>query len=734
MSITETKVVIGGQELFIGTGLVAKQAHGAAMVRHGDNVVLVTATHSKKETERDYFPLSVDFEEKMYAAGKFPGGFLKRESRASDGAIISARLLDRSIRPLFPEDYKFEVQVICTTLSSDMTNPLDLLGLIGASVALGISDIPFAGPVSCVRICRIDGEFLVNPTFEQIAEGDLDLVVAGTDDAIMMVEGEADEIAEEDFLAALELAHKEIRIINEGQRDIIAKCGREKMTYEVKPKDEALRSAVREFASDRVLDALGGKMKEEREEVMTAVVQESIEKFATVEGEKDASKLGEVFAVIEELEKKSMRKMIWEQNIRADGRKLDEVRPISCAVGILPRPHGSALFTRGQTQVLSILTLSSLGDAQRLDTVSLSGERRYIHQYNFPPYSVGEVRPMRGPSRRDIGHGNLAERALIRMIPSGTEFAYALRIVSEVLESNGSSSMASVCGSSLSLMDGGVKIRKPVSGIAMGLIMHENGSDYKILTDIQGLEDHDGDMDFKVAGTCDGITAVQMDIKVKGITTQIMREAMKQAKEARLFILGKMNEAISEPRAELSPYAPRLVSLKIDIEKIGAVIGPGGKMIRKIVELTGAKIDIEDDGTVNIYSRDNDASAAAKKMVEDLTQEAEAGRIYDGTVKRVVSFGAFVEIFPGTEGLVHISQLSTGRVEKVEDVVNLGDKVKVRVREIDDMGRVNLTMNLDDTSDPAPRPPRRDNDRNGSRGGGDRGGNRGGGDRGPRRS
>ncbi len=721
MDSYNASVMLGDKELQIGTGLVAKQAHGATLVRYGDSVILVTATHSHSETNRDYFPLMVDFEEKMYAAGKIPGGFIKREGRSSDHSVVSARLVDRAIRPLFPKDYKYEVQVICLALSSDMENPLDVCALSGASVALGISEIPFAEPVAAVRVGRVDGEFVVNPTFQQIEDGDLDMVVAGTEDAIMMVEGESKLITESEFLAALDFARGQIDKIIPMQKEIIENMARPKMEYEKHVPDEELIKQVYEFAEARVAAALDGMEKKAREKEMSLITDEAVEKFATVDGEVDASKAGDVRNAVEDTEKRMMRKMIKEKGIRADGRKLDEIRPISCEVGLLPRPHGSALFTRGQTQVLSIVTLASRGESQRIDGISHDEKRPYYHQYNFPPFSVGEVRPMRGPSRRDIGHGTLAERALIAMQPSEDEFPYAVRVVSEVLESNGSSSMASVCGSSLSLLDAGVPIKHLVSGIAMGLIVDEEDNSYNILTDIQGLEDHDGDMDFKVAGTREGITAVQMDIKVKGIPKQIMQEAMEKAKAARLFILDKMEATISEPRKELSPYAPRFLTVQVDIEKIGTVIGPSGKTVRGIVDETGAQIDIEDDGRIFIYGKDSEAVEKAKTMIEALVEEVVIGKIYTGAVKRIVSFGAFVEILPGTDGLVHISQLAEGRIERVEDVVNIGDEVKVKVREVDDFGRVNLTMLLD--SDTKPRhdgPPRGGNRRDDSRHSGSR--------------
>lgn len=689
--IYETKLQIGDTELHLSTGKLAKQAGGAVLVRYGDSMVLVAATRSKEERELGYFPLIVDFEEKMYAAGKMPGGFIKREGRPSDHAIISARLVDRSIRPLFPKGFKNEIQVVCVALSSDMENPFDIFGLIGASAALGISDIPFDGPIGGVRVCRIDGKYVINPTFEQQVKGDLNIIVAGTKDTIVMVEGESKEIPESVFLEALDIARDVIAKIVTAQLDMIEKMGKPKITFEAKKPDEELASKVEAFAEPKIREALHGKMKEEREQAVEAIKKEAVEQFAVVDGAADAAIAKNVAAIVEDIEKRLMREAICKKGVRPDGRGLDEIRPISCEVGLLPRTHGSALFTRGQTQVLSTVTLGTIRDSQRIDGISEDMKKQYIHQYNFPPFSVGETRMMRGPSRRDIGHGTLAERAVTSMIPAEDDFPYAIRVVSEVLESNGSSSMASVCGSSMALMDAGVPTRNAVAGIAMGLVVEESGVAH-ILTDIQGVEDYLGDMDFKVAGTRKGITAVQMDIKMKGITRAIMETAMDKARAARLFILDKMEKAIPRHRAELSPFAPRFFILRIDVEKIGAVIGPGGKTIRRIIEETGTQIDIEDDGRVFIYAKDPEAGERAKALVESLVAEVEVGQTYEGVVRRIVNFGAFVEILPNTEGLVHISQLDDKRVAKVEDVVKIGDKVKVKVREIDELGRVNLTM------------------------------------------
>ncbi len=685
------KVKVGELELTISTGKLAKQAGGAVLVGYGDSMVLATATRSKDEREMGYFPLTVDFEEKMYAAGKIPGGFIKREGRPSEHAILSSRLVDRSIRPLFPKGYKNEVQVVCLALSSDMLNPFDVLGLVGASAALCISDIPFDGPVAAVRMGRLDGKFIVNPTFEQLENCDLDIVIAGTGDAVMMVEGEAKEIPESVFIEALEAARAPLSALCDLQRGMMKEVGKTKTTFEKHEIDPELISKVEAYAEPLVREALKDKMKEEREKAIEDMKAEAVEKFATVDDAVDSAVAKDVKEIIENLEKKLVREQICKHGIRPDGRKMDEIRPISCEVSLLPRTHGTALFTRGQTQVLSIATLGTIRDVQRVDGITNDVDKQYIHQYNFPPFSVGETKFMRGPSRRDIGHGMLAERALANLIPKEEDFPYTIRIVSEVLESNGSSSMASVCGSSMALMDAGVPLKSHVAGIAMGLVVEEDGNAH-ILTDIQGIEDHLGDMDFKVAGTAKGITAVQMDIKVKGVTKQIMETAMEKARVARLFIFEKMKAAISAPRPDLSPFAPRLFVMRIDVEKIGTVIGPGGKMIRRIIEESGAEIDIEDDGRVYIYAVDKEAGEKARKMVEALVEEVEVGKVYEGIVRRIVNFGAFVEVLPNVEGLVHISQLAKERVNKVEDVVKIGDKVTVRVREIDELGRVNLTM------------------------------------------
>ncbi|HOO56570.1 MAG TPA: polyribonucleotide nucleotidyltransferase [bacterium] len=689
--VFETQIEIGGKNLLISTGRLAKQAGGAIFMQYGESAVLVTATRSNKDKDLGYFPLSVDFEEKMYAAGKIPGGFIKRESRPTDNAIINARKVDRSVRPLFPKGFKKEVQIVCTVMSSDMVNTLDVIGITGASAALCISDIPFSGPIAGVRIGRIDGQFIINPTFEEQDNCDMNIIVAGARDTIMMVEGKGSEISEEDFLEALNVALPEIAKQIDVQEKMIEAVGKEKMVFEEQTVDEELTAKVMEFAKAALEEAMDGKDKKDREALIDDILEKAIAEFATENEEVDSKKASDVAAAIGDLEKKTMRDIIINKSIRADGRKLDEIRPISCDTSLLPRTHGSALFTRGQTQVLSTVTLGAIRDAQRLDDIySIETKKSYIHHYNFPPYSVGETRMMRGPSRRDIGHGTLAENALAGMIPSNDDFPYAIRAVSEVLESNGSSSMASVCGSTMALMDAGVPVKRPIAGIAMGLVIEDGNA--HILTDIQGLEDHLGDMDFKVAGSKEGITAVQMDIKVKGITSEIMKEAMEKARVARLFILDKMLDTISEPRKELSPFAPRTLMLHIAVDKIGTVIGPGGKTIREIVEKTGAEIDIEDDGRIIIYAVDQEAGENAKKEIELLTKEVEVDEVYTGKVVRILSFGAFVQLLPGTDGLVHISQICESRINKVEDVLSIGQEVTVRVRDIDDMGRINLTM------------------------------------------
>lgn len=677
---------LGGRPLIIESGKMAKQAGGAVLVRYGDTAVLVTATASAEPREGiDFFPLTVDYEEKLYSVGKIPGGFIKREGRPSESAILAGRLIDRPIRPLFADGFRNDVQVIATVLSVDQNNPPDIPAMIGASCALSISDIPFNGPISGVRVGRINGELIINPTVEQQNQSELNLVVAGTADAVLMVEAGASELSEEIILEAIIFGHKCIKEVIAFQHKIIAEIGkpkREIKLYEVAPE---ISEAVRAYAMESLAKAVRNPDKLAREEDIKQAKLQALEHFAEIYPDN----IKDIQYVLQKIVKEIVRQMITVDKIRPDGRQLEEVRPISCEVGLLARTHGSGLFTRGQTQVLTITTLGAMGDEQILDGLGVEDSKRYMHHYNFPSYSVGETRPSRGPGRREIGHGALAERALVPVIPNELEFPYTIRLVSEVLESNGSSSMGSVCGSTLSLMDAGVPIKRPVSGVAMGLV--KDGDHHTILTDIQGMEDALGDMDFKVAGTTEGITAIQMDIKIAGITEEILTTALQQAKRGRMHIMDKMMEVIQTPRAELSPFAPRIITMTIDPDKIRDVIGPGGKTIKKIIEETGVKIDIEDDGKVFIAAVDMEAGQKAVKIIETLVRDVEVGGTYHGKVTRIMAFGAFVEILPGKEGLVHISQLARERVAKVEDVVNIGDEVTVKVTEIDRQGRINLS-------------------------------------------
>ncbi|WP_182188737.1 polyribonucleotide nucleotidyltransferase [Pectinatus frisingensis] len=680
------ETTFGGRSLVIETGKMAKQANGAVLVRYGETVVIVTATASAEPREGiDFFPLTVDYEEKMYAVGKIPGGFIKREGRPAESAILCSRLIDRPIRPLFPDGFRNDVQIVATVLSVDQDNPPEIAGMIGASAALSISDIPFKGPIAGVRIGRIDGQFIVNPTVEERAKSDLNLTIAGSHDAVMMVEAGANELSEDVILEAILFGHQEIKKLVEFQQKMVEECGKEKRVVKLFQPQEELIDKIKAYAYDKLNTAVRDSDKLRRDEHITEVKAAVLEHFL----EEYPESTMEINAVLHKLVKEIVRQMITHEKIRPDGRAVDEVRPVSCEVGLLPRVHGSGLFTRGQTQILTITTLGSLGDEQILDGLGTETTKRYIHHYNFPGYSVGEARPMRSPGRREIGHGALAERALVPVIPSEEEFPYTIRLVSEVLESNGSSSMGSVCGSTLSLMNAGVPIKKPVSGVAMGLV--KDGDAYTILTDIQGMEDALGDMDFKVAGTKDGITAIQMDIKLTGITREILAAALEQAKRGRAHILSKMMETISEPAAELSPYAPRVTTIKIPVDKIRDVIGPGGKIIKKIIDETGVQIDIEDSGVVHITAVGVDAAQKAVDIIKDLTREVEVGAVYKGKVTRIMNFGAFVEVLPGKEGLCHISQLDKKRVGKVEDVVSVGDELEVKVTEIDSQGRVNLS-------------------------------------------
>ncbi|HYF83000.1 MAG TPA: polyribonucleotide nucleotidyltransferase [Clostridia bacterium] len=677
---------LGGRKLSIETGRIAQLADAAVLVRYGDTVVLVTACASDKPKQGiDFFPLSVDYEERLYAVGKIPGGFIKREGRPTEKAILSARLIDRPIRPLFPHGYRNDVQVVATIMSVDQDNLPEICAMVGSSAALSISSIPFGGPTGSVLVGRVDGKLIVNPNNDERGKSDLHLVVSGTKDAVMMVEAGAKEIPEDVMLEAIMFAHDNIKKIVAFIEGIAAKVGKEKKEYDVFEAEEEIENAVREYATQKTLDAVRTPDKLERQEKMDSVKEEAFAHFAEIFPEKEK----QIDSVMYDILKEQVRKLITEEGVRPDDRKLDEIRPISSEVGILPRVHGSGLFTRGQTQVLTIATLGALGDVQILDGLSDEETKRYMHHYNFPPYSVGETRFMRGPGRREIGHGALAERALEPMIPSEEEFPYAIRLVSEVVSSNGSTSQGSVCGSTLALMDAGVPIKAPVAGIAMGL-MKEKGN-VAILSDIQGMEDFLGDMDFKVAGTKKGITAIQMDIKIAGIDRSILERALEQARVGRIFILDKMLTAISTPRKELSQYAPKIITYKIDPDKIRDIIGPGGKTINRIIAETGVKIDIEDDGRVFIAATNQTAGDKALKIIEGLVKEVKEGEIYLGKVVRLMTFGAFVEILPGKEGLVHISKLDTKRVEKVEDVVAVGDEILVKVTEIDKQGRINLS-------------------------------------------
>ena len=698
---------LAGRTLTLEFGRYAQQANGSVLVRYGDTVVLVCATAAAQPRPgMDFFPLSVEFEEKLYSVGKIPGGFIKREGRPTEKAILTSRLIDRPIRPLFPKGMRNDVQVVATVLSVDTNQPPEIPAMIGSSVALSISDIPFAGPTGAVNVGLVDGEYVINPNDEQRAASDLNLTVSGTKDAVMMVEAGANEVTEEVMLKGILLAHEEIKKLVAFQEQIVAEIGKPKREFPLELVGDDIKEAVRTFSYDRMVWAFDTFERYEREAREAVVTQEAHAEFdAQFEGRER-----EIDDALYAIKKEIMRGKILDAGVRPDGRALTEVRPIWCETGILPRTHGSAVFTRGQTQVMTVVTLGAMGDVQVLDGLSNEDTKRYMHHYNFPPYSTGEAKPMRGPGRREIGHGALAERALEPMIPSEEEFPYAIRLVSEVMSSNGSTSQASVCGSTLSLMDAGVPIKRPVAGAAMGLIKASDDSGkVAILTDIQGLEDFLGDMDFKVAGTTEGITAIQMDIKIKGIDEPILRQALRQAHDARMFILGKMLECLPEPRDHMSKYAPKITRFTINPEKIREVIGPGGKMINKIIAETGVKIDIEDDGRVYISTPDEEASARARSMIEGIAKDPQVGDVFRGKVVRIMQFGAFVEIAPGKDGLVHISKLADKRVEKVEDVVNIGDELEVRVAEIDSQGRINLVRNditYTNNEMPVRRPPR----------------------------
>jgi polyribonucleotide nucleotidyltransferase len=679
---------VGGRPLTFETGKLAAQAGGAVTVQFGDSVVFAAATMGNEpRLGQDFFPLTVEYEERMYAGGRIPGSFFRREGRPGTDAILIARLTDRPLRPLFNQAIRNEVQVIMFSLSADLENPLDVLAINAASCALMISDVPWGGPVGAVRVGRVNGEFMLNPTYAQLDESDLDLRIAGTADAILMVESGSNEIDEEGMIAALQFGHEAIQGIVETQMQMAKEFGKAKREVTLFTLDETLVDKVSNRIAEEINQALDAPhTKHELQDAINALKENVVVEYTDPD---DAEQIAEYKEAFEETFKRVVRSRILNQNKRPDGRNLTEIRPIWCEVGISPRAHGSGLFTRGETQVVTLATLGTPKEAQEIDTLSPTDSKRYMHHYNFPPYSTGEVKMLRGQSRREIGHGALAERALLPVIPAESEFPYTLRLVSEVLASNGSSSMASVCGSTLALMDTGVPIKAPIAGVAMGLI--KEGERFVVLTDIQGAEDHLGDMDFKVAGTTKGITALQMDIKIKGITTEIMRQALKQAFDARLFILDKMLEVIPVPRPELRSFVPRITTMKVPVEKIGAIIGPGGKIIRAMQEELNVKIDIDDDGTVFIAATDGVSEAAARERIEGLTESAQVGHIYTGKVVRVADFGAFVQILPGIDGMVHISQLDTERVEKVEDVVKMGDELTVMVTAIDENGKIRLS-------------------------------------------
>lgn len=706
---------LGGRPLVMEFGRLAKQANAAVTVRYGDTVVLCTVTASKDPKDLDFFPLTVNYEERLYSVGKIPGGFIKREGRPSEKAILASRLIDRPIRPLFPEGFRNDVQIVDLVMSVDQDCPPEIAAMIGTSAALSISDVPFNGPIGGVIVGRVDGQFVINPTVEQEAKSDMHVVVSGTKDAIMMVEAEADEVPEETMLEAILFGHEAIKTIVATIEQFTAVAGKEKMDVQLHAVDQEVNAEVRAFAQERLVEAIRIPEKHARQDAIDVINAEAVAHFEELYVE-TPDKLDDVKETLYDIVKEEVRRLITHDKVRPDGRKLEEIRPIECDTNQLPRTHGSGLFTRGQTQALSICTLGALGDVQILDGVGLEESKRFMHHYNFPPFSVGEARPLRAPGRREIGHGALGERALSKVLPNEVDFPYTIRLVSEVLESNGSTSQASICAGTLAMMDAGVPIKAPVAGIAMGLI--KDGEHFSILSDIQGMEDHLGDMDFKVAGTAEGVTAIQMDIKIDGIDRDILSQALAQAREGRMHILGKMLEAIDKPRTSLSPYAPKILTMSINPDKIRDVIGAGGKVVNKIIEETGVKIDIEQDGRVFIASPSQEANERARDIIEGIVKEVVVGEVYMGTVKRIEKFGAFVEILPNKDGLVHVSQLSTERVEKVEDVVNIGDKLEVKVVEIDQQGRINLSHKviLDPTADgvvkpsgaPRPRPQNRE--------------------------
>jgi polyribonucleotide nucleotidyltransferase len=708
---------LDGSAITIETGRMAKQADGSVLIRQGDTLVLVTAVSDTKPSDRDFFPLFVEYREKFYSSGRIPGGFFKREGRPGDRETLTARLIDRPLRPLFPKGFMCETQIVAQPLSYDGVNSPDVLSITGASAALALSNIPFDALVSGVRVGRVDGQLIVNPTLEDIEKSDIDIVIAGTDDAVSMVEGSALEVSEADILAAVNFGHGKIKELNALQQQLLDAVGvPEKREVPEQEKIEELDVAVAEAFTTRIKEALRIKPKMERQHALSALFEEARERFE----EQFPEKGGYAAGVVGDIEKTEMRRMVLEGGVRVDGRGFADVRPITCEVGVLPRTHGSALFTRGETQGLVSTTLGTSQDEQMLDTIDGESWKRYMLHYNFPNFCVGEVGPFRGPGRREIGHGALAERSIRPMIPSKDDFPYTIRVVSEILESNGSSSMASVCGGSLSLMDAGVPIPKAVAGIAMGMVVE--GDKIAILSDILGAEDHLGDMDFKVTGTVDGITAFQLDTKISGISEDIMLKALNQARDGREHILGIMNAAIDKPRDDISPFAPKITSLQIPVDKIREVIGPGGKVIRGIQDETGASIEIEDSGTVRVFAVNSESAAAAVDQIKLITAEPEVDAIYEGPVKSILPFGAFIEIFPGRDGLLHISEITHHRLEKVEDELNIGDIVKVKVLEISNDGKVRLSRRV--LLDPPPEGERDDrDDREGGRGrGGDRGG------------
>ena len=678
---------VGGENLTIRTGKVAKQAGGSVVVQYGDTVVLVTVVAANEERAASFLPLSVEYQEKIYAAGRIPGNYFRREiGRPSEKETLTARLIDRPIRPLFPKQWRYETQVVATVLSMDKKNDPDMLAMVGASAALSISDIHFAGPIAGIRVARVDGELIANPTIEQTEQADINLIVAGSKTGVVMVEGGADVASEADMLDAIFFGHQAMQPLIAIQEQLKAQCGRPKRDFAPPEKDEALATQLSDIAAERISQALVIPDKMERYGAMRVLKAEIFESL----GEDYQDRKGEVYDLLGDIQKKISRNMILNEGRRIDGRKFDEIRPISCEVGVLPRPHGSALFTRGETQVLGVLTLGSAQDEQRIETLSGEEMRKFMLHYNFPPYSVGEVKRMMGPSRRDVGHGGLSTRALERVLPDNDDFDYTIRLVSEVLESNGSSSMGTVCSGCLAMMDGGVPIKAPVSGIAMGLI--QEGDQVVILSDILGDEDHFGDMDFKVTGTKEGVTALQMDIKILELSKDIMEKALEQARNGRIHILGKMMEALDTPRDDISPFAPKIMTIKINPDKIRDIIGPGGKVIRAIQSETDSRIDITDDGTVKIAAANQENGEAALEQVKAITMEPEEGAIYEGKVVKTTDFGAFVQLTPGTDGLVHISQLANRRVNKVTDVVKEGDIIKVKVLEVGKDGRIRLSL------------------------------------------